>query len=320
MDGANERTGLAHLGDFTREGAHPPKVVQFRIELRAASEWLAARLSEILAPRAGTLLAMPIRACLRLWDTMLFSTAIQLGMTLLMMQDFHHVSLVGPLTSIPPVILTGLIVPLGFLTLACTLVGTRLAMAIAKVVSLSAGLLLATVQWFGRLARVSYRVPGPSAWLMVIFFAALICLAATPRAAVARHENRIANSQMPPQIHPTEWIAAAALAILTLVAASYPFAPNIEPRRLEVSVLDVGQGDSIFAAFPDGRTMLIDGGGPAGSEWTGRYRTGIDIGEEVVSPCLWSHGLKRLDVVALRHAHHDHLDSLLSVLQNFCVR
>ena len=84
-------------------------------------------------------------------------------------------------------------------------------------------------------------------------------------------------------------------------------------------MLDVGQGDSIFAAFPDGRTMLIDGGGLAGSEWVGGYRSGTDVGEEVVSPYLWSRGLKRLDVVALTHADHDHLDGLYSVLANFQV-
>jgi competence protein ComEC len=85
-------------------------------------------------------------------------------------------------------------------------------------------------------------------------------------------------------------------------------------------VLDVGQGDSIFAAFPGGRTMLIDGGGLPGSEWVGAYRSGTDVGEEVVSPYLWSRGLKRLDVVALTHADHDHVDGLYSVLENFSVR
>ena len=84
-------------------------------------------------------------------------------------------------------------------------------------------------------------------------------------------------------------------------------------------MLDVGQGDSIFAAFPDGRTMSIDGGGQSGSEWVGGHRSGIDIGEQVVSPYLWSRGIKRLDVVALTHAHHDHLDGLHSVIQNFRV-
>ena len=48
-------------------------------------------------------------------------------------------------------------------------------------------------------------------------------------------------------------------------------------------------------------------------------RSGPDIGEEVVSPYLWSRGIKRLDVMALTHAHHDHLDGLHSVIANFKV-
>jgi competence protein ComEC len=89
--------------------------------------------------------------------------------------------------------------------------------------------------------------------------------------------------------------------------------------RLEVTTLDVGQGDSIFVGFPDGRTMLVDGGGLPGSTFIRGVRPGIDVGEEVVSPYLWSRGLKRLDVVALTHAHEDHLGGLFAVLRNFHV-
>ncbi len=122
---------------------------------------------------------------------------------------------------------------------------------------------------------------------------------------------------MPPAIAPQEWAAAAALAVLTILVATYPFPPKIAPGRLGVTVLDVGQGDAIFAAFPDGRTMLIDGGGLPGSQWEGRFRAGTDVGEEAVSPFLWSLGLKRIDVVVLTHAHRDHLGGLFSVLANF---
>ena len=46
---------------------------------------------------------------------------------------------------------------------------------------------------------------------------------------------------------------------------------------------------------------------------------GIDPGEEAVSPYLWSRGFQKLDVVALTHAHQDHLGGLTAMLENFRV-
>ncbi|HTW22800.1 MAG TPA: DNA internalization-related competence protein ComEC/Rec2 [Candidatus Baltobacteraceae bacterium] len=312
--------GLRHLGDVTRDAQHPPKIAQFRIDLRAASARVAARLPHWLAPRASRLVTMPVRAGLRLWEIVLLSAVIQWGMMPLLAADFHRVSLAGPVSNIPAVILTGVIVPLGFLALLATFAWARLASILAKALGFCTGLLLATVEWFSRLPRVSYRIPGPPTWLWLAFFAVFIALAVAARVAASRRVGRIARRQLSPPIAPAEWASALALAVLTLLVATHPFKPNLHRDRLEVSVLDVGQGDSIFAAFPGGRTMLIDGGGISGSEWIGGYRSGTDIGEEVVSPYLWSRGLKRLDVVVLTHADHDHLDGLYSVLENFPVR
>jgi competence protein ComEC len=313
------RAGLRHLGDITRDGAHPPKVVQFRIEMRAAAAYFSERMPTRAASHAHTFVTVPVCVGLRMCEVALLSFVIQWGMMPLLAQDFHRVSFSGPISNIPAVFLTGLIVPLGFSALAASFLWSRLAMLLAKVVGLCTTALLATVGWFSTIPRLSYRIPSAPSWLPIAFLAALISLAFAARAALAHRASRASKRQMPPRIAPIEWASGAILAALTVLVAWHPFPPHLDRGKLGVTVLDVGQGDSIFAESPSGHTMLIDGGGLAGSEWVGGYRSGTDVGEEVVSPYLWSRGLKRIDVVVLTHADHDHIDGLYSVLQNFKV-
>jgi competence protein ComEC len=108
--------------------------------------------------------------------------------------------------------------------------------------------------------------------------------------------------------------------ILPLVALAvlWPEPPIVSPGELEVTAIDVGQGDSIFIAGPDGSTMLLDAGGPVGAVTEAAEATShFDVGEEVVSPYLWSRRLRRIDVLALSHAHSDHMGGMPAVMRNF---
>ncbi|MGB7548119.1 MAG: ComEC/Rec2 family competence protein, partial [Terracidiphilus sp.] len=99
------------------------------------------------------------------------------------------------------------------------------------------------------------------------------------------------------------------------VAAVAP-RPIDHPRNaLLVEAIDVGQGDSLLLITPDGKTLLVDGGGFGGGPRQAPQN--FDIGEEVVSPALWARGIRHLDVVALTHAHSDHMGGLPAVLRNF---
>jgi competence protein ComEC len=82
-----------------------------------------------------------------------------------------------------------------------------------------------------------------------------------------------------------------------------------------MEAIDVGQGDSLLLITPDGKTLLIDGGGFGGGPR--QSPQDFDIGEEVVSPALWARGIRHLDAVALSHAHSDHISGLFAVLRNF---
>lgn len=88
------------------------------------------------------------------------------------------------------------------------------------------------------------------------------------------------------------------------------------PRRpdagkLRVTVLDVGQGDSIFVQTPSGRTLLIDGGGSNDEARADQ----TDIGERVLLPFLRYQGVNRLDIMVLTHPHGDHVGGLPAVLR-----
>ncbi len=86
----------------------------------------------------------------------------------------------------------------------------------------------------------------------------------------------------------------------------------MHPGVFEITAIDVGQGDSLLLVTPEGKTLLIDAGGIPGTA-----RSDFDVGEEVVSTYLWSRGIRRLDVVALSHAHGDHMGGMPSVIANF---
>ena len=112
---------LDHLGDAARDGAHAPRVAQFRLDARTAANWLSAHLPKPVSRLGTSLITFPARVGLRLWELIVISAALQVGMIPLMAQYFHRISLVGFAANLPAVLLTGIIVPLGFAALCTSL-------------------------------------------------------------------------------------------------------------------------------------------------------------------------------------------------------
>ena len=121
------RLALDHLSDVTRDVSHAPRVIQFRMEMRAAAAWISARLPRFAAPFGSGLLAQPFRAAFYFWEIIFISAILQLGMLPPLAYYFHRVTLAGPFANVPALLLTGLAVPIGFLTLAASLVSHALA-------------------------------------------------------------------------------------------------------------------------------------------------------------------------------------------------
>ena len=147
-----------------------------------------------------------------------------------------------------------------------------------------------------RSATISWRIPTPPLWLGVALSAALVVAAIVGRKA-----------------RPT-WAFLVVAALLALLLWS-PFPADLHPGQLEMTTVDVGQGDCIFLALPDGRRMLVDGGGIP--SFRGQSAARLDIGEDVVAPYLWNRGIRRLDVIVASHGHEDHIGGLPALVADF---
>ncbi len=291
-------TGIRGIGDRERDPHLEPLAAQFRVEMRLLAETLRlwTRLPEKLCVAA---VAVPARVLVFFYKLTLTSALIQIGLALPMAIYFHRVSISGFSANAVIVPLLGLAMPVGFLAV---FTGWSVPARIA-------GWLLALSQsaaaWHARW-EPNWRIPGPPAWLAIGISAALIAVA-----LAARWRGR-------PWYRIPRAASVALLGALLGLMIWHPFPAAVTHGALEMTAIDVGQGDSIFLALPAGKLMLLDGGGIA--SFGKRVKTTLDIGEDVVSPYLWSRSIRSLDVVALSHAHEDHIGGLAAVLENFHVK
>ena len=84
-----------------------------------------------------------------------------------------------------------------------------------------------------------------------------------------------------------------------LLLAGYP------AHNLQITFLDVGQGDGICMELPDGRVYLMDGGSSDVSK-VGNYR---------LVPFLKAKGIRKIDAVFLSHGDTDHINGIAELLE-----
>ena len=111
------------------------------------------------------------------------------------------------------------------------------------------------------------------------------------------------------------------LAVLSLLITGLFFLTKY-PLENEITMLDVGQGESIFLRDVTGKTILIDVGGKAESDkkiekWQEKATT--SNAQRTLIPYLKSRGVAKIDQLILTNTDKEHVGDLLEVTKAFHV-
>ncbi len=314
---------------------------RFESEMRSAP--VRYRMNKARAARlAGRLRLQPLLRGIAL--LVITSTAIQLTMLPLMAMYFNRAAPVGVLLNIVAGLLTGVLILSGLAAIVAGSISAWVAAKLGLIVTAAHYLLVNSVVPFTTFPGATFRVAHYEGWQSVVYalyFVPLVMLAVLIDRwrpvdhclPVDREVNNLpkrapANAKQAGSVRRRVF---ALLCVLLLVVSSIAVvqpAPGASTGKLTIHFLDVGQGDSAMVVFPNGATMLVDGGGElrfnkpestredTEAEFT---EGGFSVGEAVVSRFIWSLGRTRVDYVLATHAHADHIDGASDVVRNFRV-
>ena len=172
-----------------------------------------------------------------------------------------------------------------------------LAQACANINSWPLAWMLATVRTLSSLPFAAVPMTPAPAWCIALYDASLL---AAP--LLARIGAR-----------------TAAVAGIIVAAGLVLWPPRAIDGRLRVTVLDVGQADSIVIQTPGEHAILVDAGGRLERGAQSADSTAEQVGERIVVPFLLRSGIHALDALIISHPHGDHVGGCSPVLRKIRV-
>jgi competence protein ComEC len=218
------------------------------------------------------------------------SLAAQLGTWPIIAYHFQKLPVISLLANLLVVPLVGLAVSLGFASLLLSPLSVSLARLYAAANWLVLNTLMHIVRLASRLPFSCLTIPRPSLLWVVLYYTFALLGANLKRSRAA-----------------SRTFLFAGLCVLNLLIWHQAL---MGEAQMKVLFFDVAQGDAALVRFPNGRTMLVDGG---------ERKMGWDCGEQILCPYFHRVGIDRLDVVVLTHADNDHVGGLAAVLEKMSV-
>lgn len=287
----------------------------------------------VLSPRLAGLKLM-LKFPLTVRTAAAGTLAAQLATLPILITVFHRLSLIGFFANLGVLFLIGVIFEFG-------IVGVMLSFSplLAAPLFQASLWLLRAVDWFlGQLAALPWAevlVLKPSALFWIVWYGgigiwlwghkkaifvfevqlkrlrrkagALVEEIATPEVHAAKVSSKLKVLASKWKVVPLKWRYRWAVVVL---GALLLWSPWNWQHELEVTFLDVGQGDAVLIRTPGNHSLLID---------SGPQTEKFDSGERIIVPYLLNVGIGKLDALIVTHEHEDHVGGAKAVLENIPV-
>lgn len=226
----------------------------------------------------------------KLSESLGVTLAAQVFLFPILIYFYHHISIISLFVNLLIMPFVGIIIILGFITIIISFLSITLAKVPAFFLTFLIQIIIKLTAFISKIKFSNLTLITPSLLFFLLYYLSIFILISKNKWL---KENR-------------KKIFLIFLIIFIMLHLSYLIPKN----HIQISVIDVGQGDAIFIRTPSNKTVLMDGGGSAGED---------TVGENILLPYLLYQKVNRIDFMMISHMDNDHVGGLFTIMNELKV-
>lgn len=227
-------------------------------------------------------------------ETMAVTCSAQLILIPIMAYYFNTLSIISIITNLIVVPISGFITILGFLIFIISKIYFPLSIILSKSLYILIKFTIFISNVYSKFSFSNIRIITPNIFEISFFYLIIYFLF-----------NEKIYDYIKRKINVKKYLVIILLSFIITELIYYNFPKNY----VRVNLIDVGQGDAIFVKTNHNKNVLIDGGGSKS----------YDVGEKILLPYLLDRRVMNIDTIFSSHSDADHLNGILTAMENFKV-
>ena len=220
------------------------------------------------------------------------SLSAQIGTIPFTLVYFSKLSIISIAANLFVIPISGLITAIAFITIFLGAISHNLAIYFASANNLLSFLMMDFIKYSGNLSFSFMWIRNYSIYDSVLYYLVL--------AFFIYSISKISKSYL-------KYMLAVFSFLMLMSFSSFDDSELLELNKLNILMIDVGQGDSFLVKFPNGKTALID---------AGEATQFLDNGERVIIPLLDNLVIDKIDYGFISHLDSDHYGGFISLIYN----